>query len=210
MGRLTIKQLHKAYGFTWSTFISMYGDVFPARERESIRSMTESVRKKVYKVYIVRMKTGIIGFYVVHENIKHKYVLLSYLSMCTTVQGRGYGSEVFSYVVNSYANHPQFDWIVLEAKDRQAKWYAGMGMKRVDLDYSYPHADNTASSTINLMLKHTNTPQPIVGGEFLRDFVESAFTGPYNLDASDARLDEQWIRIHRFAVLQGVEDYKYD
>lgn len=123
----------------WDRFETIYFETFEEHERESVEKLYKNVLEGVNLIYLVIDQNGNdIGFYILYVSPSVRYSLLWYIGVREASQGAGVGTRILRGIKDNIAKDDSYDFLILEAEERQSKWYSKNGFEFCDVNYHYP------------------------------------------------------------------------
>ncbi len=179
-------------GPVWAECIRIYYEAFPEWEREWDTLLERRTASGRY-VMFAGLKDGlVVGFYVLDvEEPGQNYALFSYLAIDEPERGRGYGEELTRHAMRVFAERGDRGWLLIEAEDRQARFYGRIGFGKLAIDYYVPRYDAVDAVPMHLLAMPRNGPVNSVDGAALKQIIERIYRSGYKLGADDPRLERQ-------------------
>ncbi|SFV66485.1 hypothetical protein MNB_SM-4-1203 [hydrothermal vent metagenome] len=175
----------------WEKSIQIYRDSFPLWEREDESIILKNIKNGSYKMFAYLKDKEVVGFYILDINLGLDYALFSFLAIKESHRALGLGSALCLSAIEYFHRHINCNWFFIEAEARQAKLYAKLGFKALELDYRVPAFNSKESIKMSLMLIEEKT----IDTDSLRPIIQDIFLRGYSLDRDDIRLQEQLKRI---------------
>ncbi len=175
----------------WNENMQIYRNSFPLWEREDESILYKNIQNGTYKMFTYLQDTEVVGFYILDINTTLDYALFSFLAIKESKRGLGLGSKLCLSAIEYFHTSIECDWFLIEAQERQAKLYAKLGFKTLNIDYRVPTFDSDKSVPMSLMLIEEKS----IDLASLRLIIVDIFTRGYHLNENDIRLKEQLQRI---------------
>lgn len=190
MKKLEISRIKSANGTTWLRCIEIYNASFPEWERESSTVIANRINSGQYLMYAGTVNDEVVGFYILDVNGQFDYVIFTFLAVEQQARGEGLGTTLCISAMRTFESECHENWLFIEAEDRQAKFYGGLGFKKLDLPYETPRFDGSGTVPMHLMVL-ARKEASIVPAHFLRASIKNIFINGYLLDADDPRIARQ-------------------
>ncbi|MDF1877868.1 GNAT family N-acetyltransferase, partial [Sulfurimonas sp. SAG-AH-194-L11] len=171
----------------WDESIEIYRDSFPEWEREDEAVILKNIKANSYKMFAYKEDEEIVGFYILDINTTLDYTLFSFLAIKESHRGQGLGSKLVLHAVEYFHSSIKCDWLFIEAEERQAKLYARLGFKPLNIDYRVPAFNSQKSIKMSLMLIEEKS----IDSLSLHPIIKDIFIRGYGLKENDIRLINQ-------------------
>lgn len=168
--------------------MQIYRDSFEQEEREDEESIKQNIERGVYKMLSYISHDEVIGFYILDINQQFDYVLFSFLAIKKSWQKRGLGTKLSLHAINYFQLSLQENFLLTEAKERQAKLYKKLEFSTIKLEYLAPLFDSDKSIAMNLMLIEKKKR---LNSLILKNIIKDMFYRGYGLEENDKRVLEQ-------------------
>jgi len=179
-------------GAIWTDCIRIYTDAFPPWEREWDQVLEKRIASDRYQMRAGLKDGQVVGFYILDvEEEGQKYALFSYLAVDERLRGRGYGEELTRHAIRLFSEFGRRDWFLIEAEDRQARFYGRIGFLKLGIDYFVPRYDGSGAEPMSLMAIPLRGPAKSIDGGEMKQIVERIYRSGYKLQADDPRLERQ-------------------
>jgi ribosomal protein S18 acetylase RimI-like enzyme len=179
-------------GAIWNDCMRLYHEAFPPWERESDRLLERRMAKGRYLMRAGLKNEQAVGFYVLDvEEDGQPYALLSYLAVAEAERGQGYGEQLTRHAIGLFLERGDRDWLLIEAEDRQARFYGRIGFAKLGFDYYVPRYGDAGAVPMHLLAIAKKGRRPSVAGKALKPIIERVYRDSYKLDADDPRLVKQ-------------------
>jgi len=172
--------------------MQIYRDSFEPSQREDEMTILKNITSNNYKMFSLVEKGKVIGFYILDISEKLNYALLTFLAVKKSLRGKGVGSQLSLHAINYFHKSLPSQYLLIEAESRQAKLYAKLGFKILDIDYNIPKFDSEKSLPMHLMLITKDLPLDAIT---LTSIIKDIFCRGYSLSENDPRLEEQLTKI---------------
>jgi len=176
----------------WSNAIAIYNNSFPEWEKENIDNISKNIKKGKYKMVAYTSDNEVQGFYILDINYKLNYTLFSFLAVKENLRGKGIGTKLCLNAINYFQNNIPCQWLLIEAEDRQAKFYGKLGFKKIIIDYAIPEFNSVESVKMHLMCIEKDKKLDKLS---LINIIKNIFTFGYCLNKEDKRIQEQLNRV---------------
>ena len=179
-------------GAIWNDCLRLYHEAFPPWERESDRLLERRMAKGRYLMRAGLKNEQTVGFYVLDvEEDGQAYALLSYLAVAEPERGQGYGEQLTRHAIGLFLERGDRGWLLIEAEDRQARFYGRIGFVKFGFDYFVPRYGDAGAVPMHLMAVAKKGPLRSVSGGELKQIIERVYRDSYMLEAGDSRLAKQ-------------------
>jgi len=199
----SIKQILPSDKALWQAVLTIYRAAFPDWEREPESTVTERATAGRYAVYCATNEHAeLVGFYILDINLTPNYATFCFLAVAERYRGQGYGTKLCCDAISRFHNeYKKTAWLLIEAEDRQALFYGKHGFKKIDIPYQIPMFDSLDVTPMHLMLISTSPNQTHIPGDCLMELIQHIFITGYQLNANDARKQQQIALIPKQAQL---------
>jgi len=187
-------------GADWAACTRIYNAAFPEWEREPLEHLVRRLVKGRYRMWAGLVDADVAGFSIVDFDFDYRYALVSYLAVDEGMRGHGFGTHLCRDTISRFQSVGDCDWLVVEAEDRQARFYGSLGFRWIDVTYQVPRYDGGGTVPMNLMALPADGARQIARDD-LRSIVRRMFLTGYDLNISDDRLTWQLDTIDRDADL---------
>ena len=129
-------------------FFDIYSDMkiqFPVSELNEYSVYHHLLLSDKYKLYLAKENGKIIGYILLCDLIKEKFLWIDYISVFKTYQSQGYGQKIFKCLSEKYNSYKgvylevekpnEYDLMSL----RRIKFYKKLGAIKLDFEYFYPN-----------------------------------------------------------------------
>lgn len=173
--------------------MKIYEAAFPDWEREPRERIEKLIAEGIYRLTLYLERDRAVGLAIVDLRPRLRYQLLTYLAVEEAFRGRGIGSRLCLDAIERFRRDPDYDWLFIEAQERQARLYAQLGFKPLAIDYVVPSytSDETVPMSLMAIVKEGET----LDGERLKRVVRDIFEFGYDLSPDDPRIAEQLRKI---------------
>ena len=172
--------------------IKIYNDSFDEWEREDTSNILKNIKSSTYKMFSYLEDGEVLGFYILDINPDLNYVLFSFLAIKESKRGLGLGTKLCLNAIEYFHSDFKYEWLLIEAKERQARLYEKLGFSRLLLDYRIPEFNSSSSVSMNLMLIKKGK---VLATDSLKEIIKDIFHRGYALLKGDKRVIEQLQRI---------------
>jgi len=176
----------------WDDAIKIYDDSFPAWEKESTKQILKHIKNNKYKMIAYVFKDEVQGFYILDINYKLDYTLFTFLAVKENLRGNGIGTKLCQNAIDNFNNYIQSQWLLIEAEDRQSKFYGKLGFKKILIDYFVPEFNSMESVNMHLMCIKKDKDLDSLS---LTNIIRNIFLFGYSLDEKDKRIQNQLNKI---------------
>jgi len=170
----------------------LYYEAFPPWEREWDSLLERRTAKGRYQMRAGLKNGQVVGFYVLDvEEDGQTYALFSYLAVAEKERGQGYGEALTRHAIGLFLERGDRRWLLIEAEDRQARFYGRIGFAKFGFDYFVPRFGEASAVPMHLMGFSSEGPPATVAGEALKPMIERIYLSGYKLKPGDPRLAKQ-------------------
>jgi len=166
----------------------IYNDSFPEWEKEDNESIINNIQNGIYEMYCYIDNNEVQGFYLLEKILKQNYILFSYLAVKESLRGNKIGTKLCIHAINNFKKSTNFNFLIIEAENRQAKLYQKIGFKKILIDYYVPQFNSMNSEKMNLLYIQK---QEKLNSLKLKIIIKNIFNYGYSLKKDDPRIKQQ-------------------
>ena len=104
--------------------------------------------------------------------------------------GLGYGAQLCSKAIELFRQAGECNWLIIEAQDRQARFYGSFGFLKIDIEYHVPRYGGDGTVPMHLMTIPL-PPADNIDATILKKIVTHIYVSGYGLPENDSRLGRQ-------------------
>ncbi len=168
----------------WEDVVEIYEEAFPQWEKEDPKRIRQLIKSGRYTM-IVAYEKEIQGFYILDTNETLGYTLFAFLAVKSSLRGNGIGTLLCKNAIQHFQKHLQTDFFLIEAEERQARFYGKLGFLKIDIDYAVPKFNKEGSVFMHLMCIQKRSS---LDAQHLKMFIEDIFSFGYGLKRNDPRI----------------------
>ena len=176
----------------WDETIKIYDESFPEWEKEDTDNILLHIKSNRYEMIAYVSNNEVQGFYILDINYKLDYTIFTFLAVKESLRGKGIGTKICLNAIDYFNNYIECQWLLIEAEDRQAKFYGKLGFKKILIDYFVPEFDSQESVKMHLMCINKDKEIDSIS---LANIMRNIFLFGYCLDEKDKRIQRQLDRI---------------
>lgn len=185
----------------WDACIRIYTAAFPRKERESEGALRRRLDTGRYRMRAGLRDGEVAGFVILDIEPPYNFALLSYLVVDEAQRGKGYGTDLTNEAIRLFREETDCDWLLIEARDRQAELYGRLGFLKVDLDFRIPHYVDADETPMHLMAYPRGAAERSIPAGELKEMIDWLYRSGYLVADDDPRLARQLAAITGDAAL---------
>lgn len=173
----------------------IYLAAFPEWEREPEHILTSRLHTQRYRFWVGLLGGEVVGFYLLDRNRELGYALLSFLGVARSQRGRGVGTALCRDAMRRIEGSPGYDLLLVEAQDRQARFYGRLGFLKLALNYEVPRFDGPGTMPMHLMVVPRARRLTSIPRATLRPILSDLVVSGYSLAEDDPRVAAQLSKV---------------
>ena len=200
---VTLAQLKSAEGETFRQLFAIYAASISPREQKPEAWLRAMVGAPDYRVWVVQVAGGVVGFSILLLRPAEGFALLEYMAVAAEQRSGGLGSKLFQRTVE-HAATPQGARlpVLLEVdSDREAssdqairtrreRFYRRLGcLKIVGLRYLMPLEGVGLAPEMDLMIYPAESPGPLPRGQ-VKTWLQTIYRDVYHCSPDDPRIGQ--------------------
>lgn len=198
MGVVKFTELDAIRHRAFEEAVKIYNDAFPSNERQSVNTVKDRVRQKLYRMFIGYLKNEPVFMALVWPFKNTEFMLLDYMAVKNGYQSKGIGTKFMQNIFDLLGVRDKY--LILEVenpkhgdnkeqRERRVKFYKRIGAKELkNVRYLLPPLSGTTPTEMILMII-PNYKNGTISGKLVEKSILQIYRELYNRDSSDKYLN---------------------